>query len=154
VALVEEPDLALALGRSWNLSDGYARHNTHRGGRAHQVATFMHRLFLGEPAGREVDHRNRDRLDNRRCNLRAGTKAENRQNVAPRGRSRFRGVHWSTEKRRWVATTSDNGRRFWLGRFADEEAAALVAHEWLLAHKPFYVPGPEIIELLDRRAAA
>lgn len=44
---------------------------------------YMHRLILGLGPGSdlECDHINRDPLDNRRCNLRAVTHAENMRNV-------------------------------------------------------------------------
>jgi hypothetical protein len=41
---------------------------------------YMHRLITGAPKGKEVDHINRDTLDNRRVNLRVGTHRDNMRN--------------------------------------------------------------------------
>jgi len=41
---------------------------------------YMHREITNCPAGKEVDHKNRDTLDNQRENLRCCTRAENMSN--------------------------------------------------------------------------
>lgn len=46
--------------------------------------TRMHRMILAEPGGLEVDHINGDGLDNRRCNLRVATHAQNLWNQKKR----------------------------------------------------------------------
>jgi len=40
----------------------------------------LHRMIMGEPQGMEVDHINRNTMDNRRVNLRVVTKTENLKN--------------------------------------------------------------------------
>jgi hypothetical protein len=84
----------------------------------------MHRqvmgLGLGDPE--KVDHWNRDKLDNRKENLRLATHAQNMMNVgANRGAtSTYRGVSWNGRLNKWIA--SFRGRH--LGCFDDELAAA------------------------------
>jgi hypothetical protein len=101
----------------------------------------MHREVLGLAAddSRVVDHVNRDRLDNRRSNLRLLSAAENAQNQGPaRGStSRFRGVHWCASRRKWVARVKIDGRHRNLGRFDDELEAARVAAAYRAEHMPF-----------------
>ncbi|MDI6449236.1 HNH endonuclease [Anaerobaca lacustris] len=41
----------------------------------------MHRQIMDPPKGKVVDHKNRNRLDNTRINLRVCTHAENTQNA-------------------------------------------------------------------------
>ena len=41
---------------------------------------YMHREITNCPDGKEVDHKNRDRLDNQRGNLRVCTRKENLEN--------------------------------------------------------------------------
>lgn len=53
-------------------------------GYAYKGYTALHRFITDCPDGLVVDHINRDRLDNRRCNLRNVTQSVNMQNVAPR----------------------------------------------------------------------
>ena len=84
-ALVDEQDAWLAE-RAWHLSpDGYAYR--HEGGRT----VYMHRLLAEAPQGQEVDHINRNRLDNRRSNLRLTNRAGNVRNRTP-GRTSYRGI--------------------------------------------------------------
>jgi hypothetical protein len=76
VALVDGEDARLVLGRRWCLhTDGYAVCN----------GVYMHRVILGivEDGHRVMaDHRNHDRLDNRRANLRVATPRQNAGNKA------------------------------------------------------------------------
>ena len=55
--------------------DGYARTNNHM---------RLHRLIMNCPDGYEIDHINHNRTDNRKCNLRIVTHAENMKNMKPR----------------------------------------------------------------------
>lgn len=83
----------------------------------------MHREVMElEPGVGQVDHRNRNRLDNQRQNLRLVTHAENMMNVgANKGStSQYRGVSWNPRLRKWVASF----RGKYLGCFDDELAAA------------------------------
>ena len=87
----------------------------------------MHREIMGAPAGMLVDHRNRDTLDNRRENLRLATHSQNQFNKGKTSRkttSRFIGVFFEKQSGRWVARTTVEGKRIWLGRFDDETEAA------------------------------
>jgi hypothetical protein len=84
-ALVDEQDAWLA-GRTWHLSpDGYAV------GRQQRRTMYMHRLITGATEHQVVDHINRNRLDNRRCNLRITDWTGNSRNRAP-GRTSYRGI--------------------------------------------------------------
>lgn len=99
----------------------------------------MHRAILDLEKGdkRQGDHVNGDRLDNRRCNLRIVTAAQNLQNVMPKGKtSRYRGVHWSKSQRCWVAQAKCDGRYF-CERFDDEDEAARAVSAWRLLHMPY-----------------
>jgi hypothetical protein len=80
----------------------------------------MHRLIMQAPKGMVVDHINGNGLDNRRCNLRLCTPAQNRRNRHKHagGRSRFLGVSPCGDK--WNARVA--GR--YLGLFDDEVEAA------------------------------
>lgn len=45
------------------------------------VTLYMHRAIMKPPIGFHVDHINHNRLDNRRCNLRIATQAQNNSNA-------------------------------------------------------------------------
>lgn len=73
----------------------------------------------------EVDHINRVKDDDRRCNLRLVTSQQNKQNVgaARDTRSGLLGVSWIPSKRRWLARICYNGKRQYLGIFITPEEA-------------------------------
>jgi hypothetical protein len=88
----------------------------------------MHRVLMQAPDGIEVDHINRNRLDNRRANLRLATRAQNGQNrgkFSPRTHSRYKGVTWHSRNRYWQAMICVNGNRIYLGGYKSEREAAL-----------------------------
>lgn len=88
--------------------------------RKHEVG--LHRLIMGEPAGKIVDHKDHNTLDNRKDNLRICTKAQNGYNSRTyRGTSQYKGVFWSSQKNRWSAKIGTKH----LGFFKIEEHAAL-----------------------------
>lgn len=136
-AIVDEVDhAALAMFR-WHVSDtGYAcRWEGPRGARRR---VRMHREVIGAPLGAQVDHINRDKLDNRRTNLRLATDATNRQNVPARGGySRHRGVSFDKGRGKWVAQAKLEGKHKFIGRFDTEEAAAAAASAWRRENMPF-----------------
>ena len=53
----------------------YAARSERQGGKP--VTIYMHREITKCPAGKEVDHKNRDRLDNQRDNLKNCTRKQN-----------------------------------------------------------------------------
>ena len=93
---------------------------------------FMHRQILALPRARtpEVDHLDRNGLNNRRGNLRVVTHAQNLQNRrAQSGTSRFRNVTWNKNHQRWHVALRLDGRNRHIGFFSDEEEANQAAIE-------------------------
>lgn len=135
-ALVDHADRHLAAHRWSRTAAGYARR------RVDGRTVLMHREVMGMTRGDEltVDHINRDRLDNRRANLRLATQAENAQNQGSRGgSSQHRGVSLCRRSGRWVAHTSLGGTYRFLGRFDTEQEAADVAAAFRAEHMPFAI---------------
>ena len=95
---------------------------------------YMHREILQRVLRHkdfaETDHINRDKLDNRRCNLRPATSSQNKANVkhVP-GISGYQGVYWDKGRRKWSARIRANGKRLSLGYFDDVKEAARVRNE-------------------------
>lgn len=81
----------------WHLNNGYA-HNKKLG--------YMHRLIAQTPAGYVTDHKNLNRLDNRRENLRTATRSQNAANKPLRNP-----IHW--HKRSWRTCIRKDGKIYW-----------------------------------------
>lgn len=145
-ALIDDADAMLVAQFRWHPAvphRGQARRYAVARVGPERRTLYMHRLILGlEPDDpREVDHINRNGLDNRRANLRVVTRPENRQNLGPRrgSSSRFRGVTWQRDKGKWRARVRWQGRSYSLGYFADERAAAEAVSRWRAENMPFSV---------------
>lgn len=127
--LIDSADEGLLAPHRWYLDrGGYARTSVVLPDNR-VVAVLLHRRVMGLSKGDrlEVDHINRDRLDNRRENLRVVPKFGNRQNQGAWHKptsSRFRGVSWEKRSKRWLGVVVTNGKRYQIGRFKDELVAA------------------------------
>lgn len=84
-ATIDDSDYELVSQYKWFLIKGYAVTQKYLGGgrkNAKYKTIQMHKLINDTPDGLETDHINRDKLDNRRSNLRSVTKSENMLNRA------------------------------------------------------------------------
>lgn len=120
-ALVDDTDFEWLSQYCWRRNWGYAQGSVD-GRRVH-----MHQLLVDCVLGLEVDHINRNRLDNRRANLRAVTHSQNLRNRAKNhfATSKFRGVcYCKWARKHWRADIRVNGKSIFLGVFETEEAAA------------------------------
>lgn len=82
---------------------------------------LLHNLILQVKVGLVVDHVNRNKLDNRKNNLRLVTPKENCRNgsLPKTNTSGYRGVTWCKKDKRWKARLSLNDRTINLGQFKD-----------------------------------
>jgi hypothetical protein len=138
-ALVSEVDAERVLRYPWCLNaNGYAWRNDRR--QVGSKHTYLHRMIVSlvPGDGLYVDHINRDKLDNRRANLRIVTPAQSRQNT-PAIVGLHRGVTFSRDRGLWVASVQLDGRRHHVGRYRTEAEASAAARAWRLAHMPFTV---------------
>lgn len=137
VILVDDEDFDNVSAFRWTLKpEGYVWRSVH-GGRRH---VYLHRQLLGLTWGdkREADHKNRNRLDNRRTNLRILTQAKNRQNTpALGGLSPYRGVTYDSARAKWVAQAQMDRRHYFLGRYESESEAAEAAFAWRRKNMPY-----------------
>lgn len=125
VAIVDADDYDWLMQSRWSLSAcGYASGRVRLDGKS--IVTFMHRYMLRPVKGLNVDHINGNRLDNRRCNLRLCTNAENKRNRGSlkNSSSRFVGVSWSSVRRKWTATVHVKLKQVYTECFDSEEEAA------------------------------
>lgn len=96
----------------------------------------MHREILGFPKDRQIDHINRNGLDNRRENLRVVGPTENciNRDYSRRNKSGYRGVSWYEPLGKWRAKVTTNNKSRHLGYFADLEEAARAYDQAAIAH--------------------
>ena len=94
----------------------------------------MHRLawlyVYGVWPGNEIDHINRDKTDNRICNLRQADRSLNTRNTRLRRDSTTgaKGVCWSKQTQKWVSRINIKGKRKHIG-FYDSLADAVQARK-------------------------
>jgi hypothetical protein len=119
-SMVSDEDYHRVLTLNWSLDkSGYAISDT----------TYMHRLIMNcKPHdGQIIDHTDNNKLNNTRNNLRFTTKSFNNRNVQKRknAASRYLGVFWRNDCRKWRARIVVNGKPVHLGTFSKEEDAAI-----------------------------
>lgn len=87
---------------------------------------YMHRQILNVPDGMLSDHINHNGLDNRECNIRICTFAENQHNQKPRktGSSKYKGVVWSKRTQKFLAQIRFEKKTINLGYYDSEIEAA------------------------------
>jgi len=85
----------------------------------YRVSRLIWMMHFGDiPKGKQIDHIDRNRLNNRIENLRLVTPSQNSQNRTYRAnKTGVVGVSWYSPERRWNAQIGINGRLIYLGRF-------------------------------------
>jgi osmotically-inducible protein OsmY len=127
IAFVDDEDFEkISLIPWYGVDGGYTRYAYTMTSRQSSKRTTiaMHQLILEITKG-EVDHINRNGLDNRKSNLRIATRNQQMMNAIKRKNkttSQYKGVCWTNK--RWQANINVNGRQLYLGRFKVEEDAA------------------------------
>lgn len=127
-AIVSDEDYDRVACFKWYLqSDGYAARNvTLEDGTRRTL--LMHRFLADAPYGngKHIDHRDLDKLNNQRTNLRSCLRAENLRNYPRRkdNTSGFKGVTQRSGK--WLARIGFKGQYMRLGLFETPE----LAHEF------------------------
>ena len=93
----------------WNKYNGRG----YAGTKFKRKTLLLHRFIIKDiPHGFIVDHVNRNSRDNRRCNLRICTHAENMRNhvISRRNTSGITGVRWVKRCRKWDAYWVEEGK--------------------------------------------
>lgn len=125
VALVDDEDFEWLSTKKWciqeNRKNGHAYAHTSRWKGKKYV--YMHRIIIGAKKGQIVDHINGNTLDNRSSNLRIVTPRQNQQNMHYERSSKYPGVSWYTNDKKWVARIQIEGKNKGLGYFKSEKEA-------------------------------
>ena len=86
---------------------------------------YMHRMIMNAQRGQQIDHMDGNCLNNQRSNLRLCTHSQNQANrhIQINNKSGFKGVHWNTSSKKWVARIVINYKPIHLGVFDDPREA-------------------------------
>ena len=120
----EDYEIVKNVDGDWYLTcSGYPRVNKKGINKNNYVD--LHQLL--NPGWSRTDHINGNPLDNRRVNLRECTHQQNMHNRKKNknSKSRYKGVWWEKDARKWRAAIRLDNKRYHIGYFHDERAAAL-----------------------------
>jgi hypothetical protein len=129
-ALVSESDFARVSQHNWQLDgNGYVVTKmfvTLPDGTRELQKVLLHRFILNAPDQLEVDHRDWDKLNNQRDNLRLATKAQNNANRGPQRNKScpYKGVFYHKRDMVWRASIIVDGKNRHLGTFRCPKKAA------------------------------
>ncbi len=151
VVIVDEQDYEELSKYKWYLIDGFAARTIKKDDK--RTTIYMHRVIMDAPMGVSVYHINHNKLDNQRENLRL-VKGSARMHRRPsvKHSSKYRGVYWCKDKRKWIAEIKVYKKQIRLGRFEVEKDAAIAYDEAArkyygsLARTNFATNNLEIIE--------
>lgn len=127
-ALVDDSDYEAVKAFHWSTSKVgrrfYAVSNVRKPDGKKTTQSLHHFLMPGVV---RVDHQDGNGLNNQKHNLRPATNRQNLQGFRrkpPAVTSKFRGVCWHRQYRKWQAQIKIDGKQTWLGRFTVEADAA------------------------------
>ena len=155
--IIDDEDFEIVSKYAWCVNQrGYFRakvpdplnrmvKNGNKGLRLNRKVILLHRVIMGlgleaDPTI-EVDHINRNKLDNRKNNLRFVDDRGTAQNVSRHKNSSsiYRGVCLHKRTGKWQANAQLDGKLHYLGLYETELEAAQVAEAWRLTHMPYAV---------------
>jgi hypothetical protein len=134
-AMVDDEDYEWLSQWKWSLfhnknraGNGYAVRNIYEGGRVKE-RIYMHRAITNAQPGQEVDHADRDGINNQRANLRIATRQENSRNTTKKVQrdltSQYKGVSRKNKNWGWLAGITTDEGYVGLGTYQTERMAAI-----------------------------
>lgn len=125
--IVDDEDYFLLEEHSWHIHQtGYACRTVVNGDKWDKI--FLHREILKTTDGFDTDHINRNRLDNRKENLRIVSRKKNKENSSlyNNNTSGTSGVSWHKMSGKWMAYINHNSARIHLGIYSTRDEAIAV----------------------------
>lgn len=132
VAIVDADDYERLAQYKWQVSK--ARNNLYAARKQGGMTIKMHRQILNAPRHLYCDHINHNGLDNRKCNLRLCTPAQNTYNKRPlpNSTSKYKGVSWDRKARKWQAEIRHHSRTIHIGYFEYELDDAIAYDDYAI----------------------
>ncbi len=102
-------------GSTVRTKQGYVSRRVKINGKVYNVARIIWLIVHGVLVD-EIDHINRNSLDNRLKNLRPATRSDNCKNRGKRSDNTYgiTGVYWQKTRQRWQSTIDSQGKRYYL----------------------------------------
>lgn len=124
VAIVDDEDYAALILYKWHA------HETN--GAVYAASSrvgLMHRFLLGLKPGEEVDHKDRNGLNNQRSNIRPATREQQMANVQKyKGAGTYKGVYYHIRNKGYCAKVGG----MYIGTYPTAEEAALAYNKMAL----------------------
>jgi hypothetical protein len=127
VAIIDARGAERILQHKWYYhKDGYAARDRKLSDGPGRNIIFMHQTICEPAPGQDVDHVDRDGLNNRGDNLRPASRTQNNAHQQKRcdNSSGYRGVSWYAPTGKWMAKITAHGHQMYLGYFQDIKDAA------------------------------
>ena len=131
-AIIDASDIEKVTPYKWMFHGGYARSSKYNPKTRKNYSIHMSHVILPCPDGMFIDHINRNKLDNRRCNLRVVTRSQNNANrrCFSNSKSQYKGVLRSKKTGWWEAAIRKDGKQISLGSYETEIAAASAYNDY------------------------
>ena len=115
-SLIDIEDVKKVSELKWSMNNGYARNKN---------SGYMHRMIMDYPDGKQIDHINGNKLDNRKENMRIVTNQQNSWNsrIYSNNTSGHTGVYWFKQRKKWVSGINVDGKFINLGYTSDKKIA-------------------------------
>jgi len=129
---IDIKDVEKCRGFKWHISKGYAATTTKT-----QKTFHLHRFLTGF---KFVDHKDRDRLNNKKSNLRKSSYSENGKNkgMSKNNKSGYKGVFFRKDSRKWSAKINHNRKQIVIGCYETKELAAAAYNNAALKYHGSY----------------
>jgi hypothetical protein len=130
--LVDDEDYEMLSKYVWNCFSGYAKTYRRKKEDNYKLKSeSMHRMVMKANKTQTVDHKNGNKLDNQKSNLRFCNTQQNSCNrkISRTSKSKYLGVAYHKRDNKWQAQIRTKGERIYLGSFPTAEEAAIAYNE-------------------------
>lgn len=121
-AIVDDEDFEELMKHKWHVDKGNSTFYASRAVISGKQNVRMHRQIMKATSPKvDVDHKNGNGLDNRRCNLRLCSRTLNNANakIPKDNKSGYKGVCWDRDRKKWAVKIA----KIYIGRFNNLEDA-------------------------------
>ena len=124
VTVVDANDFDLVKKYKW-----FRTHGKYVATTIENKKVYLSRYLMNPPDEVEIDHKDRNPLNNRRSNLRIATSSQNKINLIRKNPSGFRGIYWNKDNLNWRARIQYKHSTHEIGSFSNKEDAARAYNE-------------------------